>query len=448
MTVMVTSPGGGYGCVTVRSYRRARALGLGAGPDVRISRDADHVERTSAAFLWSKSAREAQPVQSYAAVRGCTGQEVARANRLAVERHGRTWQQPKDKGEAQEELVLPARLGEGPERLIREVVAQLPRLRGVSASVEAHRAVDRRLYLRPDQPAVGETLSTASVVIDLFRQGRLIADVDEAWGGAQDPDPGRLVGRLERTLARAEARHGVLPERVQLLLLDGTAGVFLHEVCGHLLESTWSRPSLVASRRAHPIANDSVSVADNPRRAGAFGAYQYTMLGVESRRRTLLDRGRLMDLLEDTPDGPWRAEHAGRVPQPRMSHLELAPAPSGILLDQALGRAAAPVLRVHRFGPGSLNHRDGTVVIEVKEATTGSGPRLRRLAPFRVTAEARQLLLEIQAVGDAGTAADWSAYCLSSSGRVPVGASAPTMLTGVMSTLPCQPTGTAGSAAA
>ncbi|WP_369825133.1 metallopeptidase TldD-related protein [Kitasatospora sp. Root107] len=135
------------------------------------------------------------------------------------------------------------------------------------------------------------------------------------------------------------------------------------------MESSRQRPSLLVQHQARQVAHHQLNLEDNPRHEAGFGSHRYTVLGVDTRRRSLLRQGRLTGLLDDCPDGPWRVEDARHVPQPRMSHLELAPAPSSAALDQVLGRAGVPVVRVHRLGFGSLDHRDGTVVLEVKDAT-------------------------------------------------------------------------------
>ncbi|MGW3849658.1 alpha/beta fold hydrolase [Streptomyces fagopyri] len=102
--------------------------------------------------------------------------------------------------------------------------------------------------------------------------------------------------------------------------------------------------------------------------------------------------------------------------------------------ESALGDTGAPVVHVHRLGFGSLDHRDGTVVLEVKDAMSDDGRA--RLEPFLVTAEARHLLQDARAVGCAGTLHTWSAYCLAGSGSLPVAATTPTLLTGPVRTLP------------
>jgi hypothetical protein len=420
--------------VTVRSHRFTAAAGTRSGAAVRLGPGRDRAEETTAALLLDETARPGESAVRYAAVHGGAAHSVQEAVRLASDRLGRPWQGPRISARTRTALVTQPRMDRMPAELVEELLHQLS-CPGFDIAVQAHMTAEQRLLIPAGTVPVREIVHTGAVVIDVLKQGSLVADVDLAWSGDVLPDIGSLCRRMEQALQRAGAPQRPVPSRMQLLLLDGSAGAFLHEVCGHLLESSRHRPSLLARHHGRHVAHPQLSIDDDPHHGAGFGSHRYTMLGAATRRRPLLTAGRLTGLLEDRPDGPWRAQDARHIPQPRMSHLALAPAARDTDLDHALGQASAPVVRVHRLGVGSLDHRDGTVVLEVKDAALLEGPRTRRLAPFRVTAEARQLLLGIQAVGGAATVATWSAYCLATSGRLPVGASTPALLTGPLSVL-------------
>lgn len=422
--------GDGPGCVTVRSHRRAAAAGIRSGTEVRIRRLTDHTEQTTAALVFDHAAGPDESPIRHAAVDGSGTHALRAVSRLVdVERP--------DTGDTagfDAELVEPPHVDREPALLVEEIVRQLSKDDDLKLAVEAHVDVENRLLLPTHGPSTHETLRTSAVVVDVLRAGRRVAEADAAWSGDLAPALDKLRERVEQALARADAPPRTPAPRVQLLLVDGSAGAFLHEVCGHLLESTRHRPSLLAGHLARQVAHEQLTIHDNPCHPAGFGAHRHTMLGTPTRRRPLLAAGRLAGLLEDGPDGPWRAEDARHTPQPRMSHLELAPAGSGTTLDRALGDTGAPVVHVHRLGFGSLDHRDGTVVLEVKDAT--SDDHSARLEPFLVTAEARHLLQDARAVGGAETLHTWSAYCLAGSGSLPVAATTPTLLTGPVQTLP------------
>ncbi|WP_405725277.1 metallopeptidase TldD-related protein [Streptomyces sp. NBC_01537] len=428
---------GDVGCVLVRSQRRAAAVGGRCEGPTQARRLAEHAEQTTAALLLGGAARDEQPAR-YAAVTGCGTQSVHRAARLAAERSGGHWRGAPSAAD-EHRLVDTPSMDRDPAEIIKEIVGHMPRADSLEISAEAHTAVENRLFVPAHGSPVRETLHTGAAVVDVLHAGVRVAEADLAWSGRALPNLGKLAERVEQALHRARAPHRPVPAQIQMLLLDGSAGAFLHEVCGHLLESTRQRPSLLAEHEARHVAHHCLSVDDDPRHPAGFGTHQYTMLGTPARRRALLTDGRLTGLLKDTSDGPWRAENARHRPQPRMSHLTLAPAPNFEPLDEAIGDARVPVVHVHRLGFGSLDHRDGTVVLEVKDATLHEGSRGHRLQPFLVTAEARQVLRDIRAVGCAASVQTWSAYCLATSGSLPVGASVPSLLTGPMATLPHRP---------
>ncbi|KKD03993.1 metallopeptidase TldD-related protein [Streptomyces sp. WM6386] len=433
--VAVLAAGGGPACVTVRCHRRAAAAATrrGTGP-AEVRRVADHIRRTTTAFALVPGAGGGPYEVRHAAVDGYGTHAVHEVVGRAADGNGVGAPAGPD---------LPLAAPPAGERdaadLVEGILRRLPGVEGYDVVAEAHTVVEERLFVPAQGPAVRETLRTAAVVVDVLRAGRLVADADTGWSGEVPWGPDSLAERVEAAVRRAGARPRTVAPRVQLLFVDGSAGAFLHEVCGHLLESTGHRPSLLAEHGGRHVAFDGLGVDDDPTRAGSFGAHRYTMLGEATRRRPLLTAGRLTGLLADTADGPWRTEDARHAPQPRMSHLTLASAPAPTALDTALGATVVPVVRVHRLGFGSLDHRDGTVVLEVKDATYRDGTAEYRLEPFVVTAEARQLLRDVRAVGCAATVRPWSAYCLATSGSLPVGATTPALLTGAVTTHPHRP---------
>ena len=151
-------------------------------------------------------------------------------------------------------------------------------------------------------------------------------------------------------------------------------------------------------------------------------------------RTELVRRGVLNGLLDSDVGGRWRGEIGYQTLAPRMTWLTVEGSGSAAQLDAALGRASAPVITVHRCELGSLDHRTGVVILDVKEATRDE----RRLPPFAVVIEARQLLRTLEAVGGPDSVDAWTAYCLGESGNLPVGADTPEMVTGVVSTAPAR----------
>lgn len=201
-----------------------------------------------------------------------------------------------------------------------------------------------------------------------------------------------------------------------------------------LAEDGPGRRSLVRHCLGSVIAPDFLTIADIPDRAGGFGRHPLTALGRPATRTDLVRRGVMVGLLDSSRDGPWRGELGHETPAPRMTWLSVEGSGSSRQVDAALGRAAAPIIEVYRCGLGSLDHRTGMVVLDVKDATLDG----HRLWPFAVVFEARLLLRAIEAVGGPDSIGTWTAYCLGASGNLPVGADTPEVVTPVVSTAPAR----------
>lgn len=329
---------------------------------------------------------------------------------------------------------------------VRDVIAHLSDLlverAGLKAQVEGHVVTEASHHTLVEHGPAGTTAAERvshtrdwSFVVDLMDDTGWLADADTGWSGPFDPKRTTLVPRLRQALERHALRHTVVPPIVHLELVEGSAGALLHEAVGHLLENYSGRRSLLRHRHGQQVAPGFLSVVDDPTRAGAFGQHEVTALGSSSSATSLIDGGRLSGFLHDEITGPWRQEIRNEAPKPRMTWLGVAPGRDAAALDDGRGRVHHPLVRVHRFGGGSLNHRTGIVNIDVKEAVTVEGSP-SRVAPFSIIVHAADLLADLQAVGpDLHT---WSAYCLGTSGRLPVGAEVPTILTGAIRTGPAR----------
>lgn len=319
---------------------------------------------------------------------------------------------------------------------------------GLAIEVEASLVRERRVLVR-DAAAARRTSSVAgALVIDYLADGKPVADRAVTWQGLKLPGADEITAALAEVadagMRQAKARRNAkrAGDRVQLLLDGGPALVFLHEVCGHLLEHRWDRPSLMASRLGELVAYPGLTIADDPHLADGYGSYDITALGHDAVRRDLVRNGRLVGFLADTVDGPWRVDAPRFSPAPRMSNTVLVPevptATSADPVDHALGRARAPVARVRRLGYGSLNHMDGTFTLSVEEAQMEVSGRMADVLPFTVRGDAPDALAGIAAVGSPATVRRWSAFCLGTSGKVAVGGVGPALLTGPLRVTPAR----------
>ena len=274
-----------------------------------------------------------------------------------------------------------------------------------------HTVRDSSFLVPAGAPASMEHQTRAALTVDVLADGVPVVDADLTWT-RRAPDAVDVGAVLARALAAAAASRDVEDRPVRLLLAPPAAALFLHEAVGHLLEHRADRPSPVAGQLGEPLTCASLTVADDP--GTGFGRYGRTALGLPSRRRLLLDRGRLVGLLQDGPDGPWRAGSARRLPAPRMSTLTAT-------ADRQLDRVRADV-HVERAGSGQLDHRTGRFRLRVTRARTSAGAWLR---PFEVHGNVLEILAGIRPAAGYGT---WAAYCRGTSGVVPVGGRAPGLL--------------------
>jgi len=108
-------------------------------------------------------------------------------------------------------------------------------------------------------------------------------------------------------------------------------GVFAHEAVGHATEADLviTGESLLKDRIGEQIGSPLVTIFDDPTLTGGFGCFPYDDEGVRTRRKTLIEKGVLMDYLTDRetasslsmePNGSARAQSSSSSPLVRMSN--------------------------------------------------------------------------------------------------------------------------------
>jgi len=113
-------------------------------------------------------------------------------------------------------------------------------------------------------------------------------------------------------------------------------GVFAHEAVGHATEGDIivSGDSCLEGKLGKRIAAPMLSLFDDPTIPGAFGSFPYDDEGLRGRRKALIEKGVLRNLILDResaarlelePNGGARAESYGARPLVRMSNTAIAP---------------------------------------------------------------------------------------------------------------------------
>jgi TldD protein len=153
-------------------------------------------------------------------------------------------------------------------------------------------------------------------------------------------------------------------------------GTLIHEAIGHALEADGIQEGTsphFAGKIGQKVANDIVTVLDDPTREGHRGSFFFDDEGTKSERSVLVENGILKTYLYDRKsagkdkrrsNGHGRRESFAHKPIPRMSNTFIAPgkdSPKDILASLKRG------LLVTRMGGGQVNTATGDFVFEVDE---------------------------------------------------------------------------------
>ncbi|MEG1502017.1 MAG: TldD/PmbA family protein [Synergistaceae bacterium] len=179
---------------------------------------------------------------------------------------------------------------------------------------------------------------------------------------------------LERALLMLSAQR--CPAGKMNVLLSGEAGgTIVHEACGHGLEADIIKKDFSVYRNniSKKVANENITMIDNPTIHGLYGSYDYDDEGMKSQKNILIENGILKSYLSDyisskvlnvPQTGNGRRESYRSIPIPRMSNTYLLPGTSDI--DTMLQKTDNG-LYVKKMGGGEVNPTSGDFVFYVSE---------------------------------------------------------------------------------
>jgi TldD protein len=138
------------------------------------------------------------------------------------------------------------------------------------------------------------------------------------------------VRAAEKALALLKARPAPAG-RFTVIFHPSITGLLVHEALGHNAEAdgVWAGQSILEGRLGEMLAPETVSIYDDSTIEGAFGSYAYDSEGTPSRRRPIIEKGRLVGYLHSletaakfkaSPTGSGRAESYDCRPIVRMSN--------------------------------------------------------------------------------------------------------------------------------
>jgi TldD protein len=213
--------------------------------------------------------------------------------------------------------------------------------------------------------------------------------------------------------------------------------VFIHEMCGHLLEGSFVAQghSPFAEKISTRIASELLNVCDDPSLAEGFGSHLIDDEGQATGPVHLIRNGVLTTFLTNDVTGRLlglpstasaRREDFRYPATPRMSNTYI---PAGdAACDASTMIAELPQgLFAQRLGRGQVNHQTGQFALEVREGMwIDRGRPVYAIKPLWIVGQASQTLMHIQAIGHDFALAP--VMCKSVSGSLPVGVGIPSLL--------------------
>jgi len=226
--------------------------------------------------------------------------------------------------------------------------------------------------------------------------------------------------------------------KVPVLFTEGTAGVLLHELVGHLVEAD------LASAGASPLATlggatitaQSLTVVDDPTRFDLPGAFSCDDEGIEAEPIQLVEGGRLQGWICDLAGAERLGARPGRgrrcsfseQPLPRVSNLVVTPGNDSV---EDIIREIASGLMVTRISSATVDPISARALIRVERGwEIRNGRRRRALAGCELTGPVVEILATIDPALGNDPEPDWRlGWCMKASMPLPTGSEAPSLLT-------------------
>ncbi|MEV7238904.1 TldD/PmbA family protein [Streptomyces sp. NPDC051020] len=267
-----------------------------------------------------------------------------------------------------------------------------------------------------------------------------LAVVAQNWGcsgGPQallDQDKTAQLGEL-RDRAHSAANSGPSPEGpCTVVFADGTAGVFVHEACGHPLEGDQVLlGSVFADRVGSRVTDAGLTVVNQSRRPGGYASAERDDEGQPTSDAVLLQDGICTGLITDRHSsralstdcsGSARRESFATSPLPRMSNLVVARGsddPRTLLSSTRSGLYVTSISGQARTDPLT-----GAFALPLAEAwVIDQGELVRPVRGGFIVGDSLSALRSIDGVGGDHTAAP--AVCRKGQQNVDVMTAAPTL---------------------
>jgi TldD protein len=184
----------------------------------------------------------------------------------------------------------------------------------------------------------------------MLQSGASAEQVSRTFGYTGGEEGLEQLDVLAKTVEYVKGIEGMLlngksfkSERLDVLCGSEVTGIACHESCGHPMEADriMGREAAQAGKsfvqlnsRGQPVGSELVTIVDDPQLPNSFGYYAYDDEGVRARRRTLYNRGRIDEFLQNREsgyrtgmgsNGAGRASSYSLEPLVRMANTFLLP---------------------------------------------------------------------------------------------------------------------------
>lgn len=317
------------------------------------------------------------------------------------------------------------------------------------ARVRIARRAGAPLPAAPDEGAdsAGRSQDRSALEVRLHLRmegrGRGVEVESARWGDPLQRQEAPALAALEDLWAAAVATAAHRLEAVSLPAMEGpvvfspaAAGVLLHEICGHLLEGDLvaAGHSPFAGLAGEPVAPETVTLHDDPRRPGGRVRLLVDDEGEGTHPTVLIEGGRLAGFLTDRrsaaalgtlSSGNARRESYRHPALPRLTNLVMAPGrehPEDLLHGVERG------LYVQRLGRGQVDPRLGRFRLEVETGRlVEKGRATRPVAGGYLVGRCLELLAAIDAVGGDQVDDPGAGLCIKEDQIAPVGQTSPSL---------------------
>lgn len=223
--------------------------------------------------------------------------------------------------------------------------------------------------------------------------------------------------------------------KMRVLFAGEAGGTILHEACGHSLEADIVNKdhSIYKDRIGEVVANEKVTVVDDPTIPNLYGSYTYDDEGTPAKRNILIKNGVLKKYLTDVlsstkygieTTGNGRRESYKHIPVPRMSNTFILQ--GNVAFDSMLEQTENGIY-VKKMGGGEVDPTSGDFVFNVLEGyIIKSGSITEPIRATTLAGNGPSVLKNILELGD--NLVLESGVCGKSGQNVPVTDGQPSML--------------------